>query len=85
MQGGAYTQDATISLAITPPPHPSGHKVIVDGGWGPSAGRRWARGREMLTTLAVGWRALALRSEEAGHFHEVAGVSIVDAGSPHSL
>ena len=31
----------------------------------------------MLPTLAVGWRASALRGEEVGHFHEVAGVSIV--------
>ena len=43
------------------------------------------QGGEMLTTLAVGWRALALRSEEAGCFREVAGVSIVDAGSSHLL
>ena len=28
------------------------------------------------------WRASALSGEEAGHFHEVAGMSIVDAGSP---
>ena len=34
----------------------------------------------MLPTLAVGLRALALRGEEAGHFREVAGMSIVDAG-----
>ena len=39
---------------------PSGHEVIVSGGWGLSVGPRWARGGEMLTTLAVGWRALAL-------------------------
>ena len=52
---------------------PSRHEVIVGGGWGPSAGRRQVRGGEMLTTLVVGWRALALRSEEAGRFHEVAG------------
>ena len=32
---------------------PSGHEVIVGGGWGPSAGHRRARGGEMLTTLAV--------------------------------
>ena len=47
--GGAYTRDATIFLAITP-----SLLVIVGGGWGPSAGRRQARGREMLTMLAVG-------------------------------
>ena len=33
---------------------PSGHEVIVGGGWRPSAGRRRARGGEMLTTLAEG-------------------------------
>ena len=33
----------------------------------------------MLPTLVVGRRALA-RGEKAGHFHEVAGVPIVDAG-----
>ena len=30
----------------------------------------------MLLTLAVGWRASALRGKEAGRFREVAGVSI---------
>ena len=55
------------------------------GGGGASAGRRRAQGREMLTMLAVGWRTSALKSEEAGRFREVAGVSIVDAGSPCSL
>ena len=30
---------------------PSGHEVIVGGGWGPS---RRVRGGEMLTMLAVG-------------------------------
>ena len=70
--GGAYTWDATISLAITP----SLHDLIVGGG----GGQVW--GREMLPTLAVGWRVLALRGEEAGHFREVAGASIVDAGGP---
>ena len=41
-------------------------------------------GGEMLPTLAVGWQASALRSEEAGCFGEVAGVSIVAAGNPCS-
>ena len=59
--------------------------MIVMGGWGPSAERLRARDGEMLTTLAVGWRALESRSEEAGRFREVAGVSIVDAGGPCSL
>ena len=38
----------------------------------------------MLPTLAVGWRASALRGKETGHFREVAGVSIVAAGGPCS-
>ena len=33
---------------------PSGHEAIVSGGWGPSMGRRQARGGEMLPMLAVG-------------------------------
>ena len=43
-----------------------------------------ARGGEMLPTLAVGWRASALRGEEAGCFREVAGMSIVLASGPRS-
>ena len=39
----------------------------------------------MLSTLVVGWRASAWRGEEAGCFREVAGVSIIAAGGPHSL
>jgi len=31
----------------------------------------------MLPTLAVGWQASAVRAKEAGHFCEVAGVSIM--------
>ena len=42
------------------------------------------RGGEMLLTVAVGWRASALRGEEAGRFREVASVSIVAAGGPRS-
>ena len=38
----------------------------------------------MLPTLAVRWRASALMDEEAGRFREVAGVSIIAAGDPHS-
>ena len=57
------------------------HLSFVGGGWKPSARSRRAWGGEMLPTLAVGWRASALRDEKAGHFHKVAGVSIVDAGS----
>ena len=45
---------------------------------------REARGGEMLLMLAGGWRASALRSEEAGRFREVAGMSIVAAGGPRS-
>ena len=68
-------RDATISLTITPS-LPVKHELIVGGGGGSQA-----RGGEMLPTLAVGWRASVLRDEKAGHFHEVAGVSIIDAGS----
>ena len=42
-----------------------------------------ARGGQMLPMLAVGWRSSALRGEEAGRFHEVVGMSIVDAGGLH--
>ena len=45
---------------------------------------RGTRGGEMLPMLAVGWRASALRGEEAGRFREVAAVSIVAAGGPRS-
>ena len=38
----------------------------------------------MLPTLVVGWRASAVRGEEAGCFREVAGMSIIAVGSPHS-
>ena len=45
--GEAYTQDATISLAITPSlPVPVKHDLFVGGGR--------ARGGEMLLTLPVG-------------------------------
>ena len=39
----------------------------------------------MLPMLAVGWQASVVRGEEAGHFHKVVGVSIVAAGSSHSV
>ena len=45
---------------------------------------RRTRGGEMLPTLAGGWRASALRGEEAGRFPKVAGLSIVAAGGPCS-
>ena len=45
---------------------------------------RKVRNGEMLPTIAVGWRASALRGEEAGRFREVAGLSIVAAGGPRS-
>ena len=80
--GGLYTGCDNLSRDYA---LPSGHEVIVGVRWGPSTGRRRAWGGEMTKTLVVAWRALALRSEEAGHFHEVAGVAIVDAGSPYSL
>ena len=38
----------------------------------------------MLLTLVVGWRASVLRREEVGRFREVAGMSIIAAGGPHS-
>ena len=38
----------------------------------------------MLTTLAIGWQASAVRGDEALHFHQVAAMSIVVAGSPRS-
>ena len=44
---GAYTWDATISLAITPS-LPVKHNLIVNGKWGQ------ARGGQMLSMLAVG-------------------------------
>ena len=72
-------RDATISLAITPPlPVQIKHDLIVVGGEGQ------ARGGEMFLTLQVGWQALTLRAEEAGHFRKVAGVSIVDTGGSRS-
>ena len=70
--GGAYTRDATISLAITPSlPVPVKHDFIVGG---PSTRRRDASdatGR--LTSFSV-------EGKEAGRFREVAGVPIIDAG-----
>ena len=61
------------------------------GLWGVGAEReargdaeRRTRGGEMLPTRAIGRRASALRSEEAGRFREVVGVSIVAAGGPRS-
>ena len=42
------------------------------------------RGEEKLPTLAVSWRTSAVRGKEVGHFHEVAGMSIVAAGCLHS-
>ena len=39
----------------------------------------------MLPTLAVSWRASALRSEEARHLRQVAGVSIVAVRCLHSV
>ena len=38
----------------------------------------------MLPTLAVSWRASAVRGEEAKHFCEVADVYIVAVGCLHS-
>ena len=44
--------------------------------------KRRARSRDMLLKLVIGWRASAMRGEEAGHFCEVAGVSIIAASGP---
>ena len=63
------------SLLSVPVPNKKG------GGMG---AEREERGGEMLPMLAGGWRASALRGEEAGRFREVAGVSIVAAGGPCS-
>ena len=76
-----YMWDATISLVITP--SLPGMKSLSVGG-GASVGHRRVRDREMLPTLVVGRQTLALRSEEAGCFHELAGMSIVVPGSPCS-
>ena len=43
------------------------------------------QGKKMLPTLAVGSQPSAVRSEEAGCFYEVAGMSIVAVGCPHSV
>ena len=61
--GGAYTQDATISLVITP------SLPIM----------------KSLSVWGVGQARGVTEREEAGCFHEVAGMSIVDAGGPCSL
>ena len=69
--------DATISFVITPS-LPVKHDLIVGGGWGPSARRRDApEASRRLTSFSV-------EGEGGGRFHEVAGVSIVDAGGPCS-
>ena len=66
-----------ISLAITPSlPVPVKHDLILGGGWGPSVRRRDAPD-------ATG-RLTSFRGEEAGRFHEVAGLSIIDAGGSRS-
>ena len=44
--------------------------------------KRRTRGRDMLPKLVIGWRASAVRGEEAGHFCEVAGVPIIAASGP---
>ena len=46
---------------------------------------RRTRGGEMLPTLAVGWRASALRGGKAGRFRRVAGMSIIAAGAVRLL
>ena len=43
---------------------------------------RWGNA---LNAIVVGWRASVVRGEEPGCFRDIAGVSIVVAGSPHSM
>ena len=57
--------------------------VSMRGGGGVGAEHR-TRGGEMLLMLVVGLRASPLRTEKAGRFHEVAGMSIVAVGGPRS-
>ena len=52
-RGGAYTRDATISLAITPSLLIK-HDLIVGGGRGPSVRHHRARGGEIPLMLQVG-------------------------------
>ena len=82
--------DAGFVLAL--PFHHGDHEpdcveVSMRGGEGEREARgvveHRTRGREMLPMLVVGWRASALRGKEAGHFLEVAGVSIIAAGRLH--
>jgi len=66
---GAYTWDATISLAITPS-LPVKHNLIVNGKWGPSARRTDAldaSGR--LTNLSVERRRNMALPRSSGHVH----------------
>ena len=55
---------------------------LQDGGEKFSGFQCGTQGGEMLLTLAVDWRASVVRGEEAGRFHEVAGVSIIAVGGP---
>ena len=43
------------------------------------------RGGEMFLMLVVDWQASVVRGKEAGHYCEVAGASIITAGSPPQL
>ena len=42
-----------------------------------------ARRRDAPDASSIGWRASALRGEQAGHFREVAGMFVVAAGGLH--
>ena len=75
--GGAYTRDVTISLAITPSLLVN-HDLIVGGRWGPSARQRDAPDNSGRL------RSFSVEGRGSRRFHEVAGVSIVDAGGPCS-
>ena len=78
--GGAYTRDATISLAIMPS-LPVKHDLIVGGGWGQAQDVAERKAGDVPNARLT---SSALKGEEAGRFSEVAGVSIIDAGGPCS-
>ena len=70
--GGTYTQDVTISHAITPSLPIKDDSIVYR--WGVEAKR------EAKRCSRRSWWASVLRGEKAGRFCEVAGVSIIDAG-----
>ena len=54
--------------------------IIAVGNGGRDLNHRM-QGREMLPTLGVRWQSLPLMVQEVGHFHKVAGMSIIAMGS----